>query len=195
MTDNRARNRVIDSYSRFVVYTGVTMSELTEFRKAKDNFFKTSPPSPLTPEQKKEFKGLHYFPENPAFRFELPLERYPEPKRITMQTSTGGVQDYNQVGQVRFQVGGQEATLQVYESVDQSGSYFVPFVDATAPTETYGAGRYLEPEETHANELLVDFNFAYNPYCSYNSNWSCPFPPPENRLKVRIEAGEKNFHP
>jgi uncharacterized protein (DUF1684 family) len=111
-----------------------------------------------------------------------------------MQTSTGGVQEYFKVGQIRFKVGAQDAALQMYESVDNPGSYFVPFVDATAPAETYGAGRYLEPEEIHAGELLVDFNFAYNPYCAYNDRWSCPFPPPENRLKVRIEAGEKKFH-
>jgi uncharacterized protein (DUF1684 family) len=170
------------------------MSELTEFRKAKDKYFQSGPGSPLTPEQKKEFAGLKYFPENAALRFELPLERYPDPQKITMQTSTGGTQDYFKVGQVKFQVDGQDAALQVYESVDHPGSYFVPFVDATAPQETYGAGRYLEPEEIHAGELLVDFNFAYNPYCAYNDKWSCPFPPPENRLSARIEAGERKYH-
>jgi len=178
------------------------VSEVTEFRKAKDQFFKTSPQSPLTPEQRKEFAGLHYFPENPALRFELPLERYANPARVQMQTSTGSVQDYAQVGQVRFKVNGEDAALQVYESVDNPGSYFIPFVDATAPAESYGAGRYLEPEEHHADELIVDFNLCYNPYCAYNDRWSCPFPPPENRLKaegpegrgIRIEAGEKKFH-
>ncbi len=179
------------------------MSELEEFRKAKDEFFKTHPQSPLTPEQKRDFRGLKYFPENPKLRFELPLEKYANPERIQMQTSTGGVQDYRKVGQVRFKVDGAEAALQVYESADSTGSYFIPFVDATAPAETYGAGRYLEPEEIRADELRVDFNLAYNPYCAYNDRWSCPFPPPENRLKaegpertrgIRIEAGEKNYH-
>ena len=171
------------------------MSEIVEFRKAKDNFFKTSAQSPLTPEQKKVFAGLHYFPENAALRFELPLERYANPERIVMQTSTGGTQEYHKVGQVRFKVNGEDAALQVYESTDNPGSYFVPFVDATAPAESYGAGRYLEPEEHHADELVVDFNLAYNPYCAFDSQrWSCPLPPPENRLKVRIEAGEKKYH-
>ena len=171
------------------------MSELEAFRKAKDNFFKTSAQSPLTPEQKKVFSGLHYFPENPALRFDLPLERYPNPEKVVMQTSTGGAQEYFKVGQVRFKVNGEYAALQVYESTDNPGSYFVPFVDATAPAESYGAGRYLEPEEHHADELIVDFNLAYNPYCAFDSQrWSCPLPPPENRLKVRIEAGEKKYH-
>ena len=171
------------------------MSELEEFRKAKDNFFKTSAQSPLTPEQKKDFSGLHYFPENPALRFDLPLERYPDPEKVVMQTSTGGTQEYYKVGQVRFKVNGEDAALQVYESTDSPGAYFVPFVDATAPAESYGAGRYLEPEEHHADELVVDFNLAYNPYCAYNDRWSCPFSAAgEPSWQMRIEAGEKKFH-
>ncbi len=170
------------------------MSELQEFRKLKDEFFREQFQSPLTKEQQKEFKGLSYYPENPALRFELPLERYDQPEPVKMQTSTGDVQDYFKIGQIRFKVDGQEAALQVYESEDNPGSYFIPFVDATAPAETYGAGRYLEPEELSDGQLLVDFNVSYNPYCAYNDRWSCPFPPPENRLKARIEAGEKKFH-
>ena len=169
------------------------MSELTEFRQAKDDLFKRGFQSPLTAQQKKDFHGLDYFPENPDLRFVLPLERYPDPARVEMQTSTGDVQNYFRVGQIKFQVKGEEAALQVYESVDRQGMYFLPFVDGTAPAESYGAGRYLEPEEDGDN-LVVDFNLAYNPYCAYNDRWSCPFPPAENRLAVRIEAGEKKFH-
>ncbi len=172
------------------------MSELEEFRKLKDEMFRDHFQSPLTKEQRKEFKGLKYYPENPALRLELPLERYPEPEHIKMQTSTGDVQDYLKVGQVHFKVNGEEAALQVYESEGESGSYFVPFVDATAPVETYGAGRYLEPDDLGSDRLLVDFNLAYNPYCAYDPiKWSCPLPPAENRLPVRIEAGEKNLNP
>jgi uncharacterized protein (DUF1684 family) len=171
------------------------MSEVQELRKMKDELFKDEWQSPLTKEQKKVFKGLNYYPENPALRFELPLERYAKPERVKMQTSTGDVQDYLQIGQVHFTVNGQVLALQVYESEDSPGSYFIPFVDGTAPTETYGAGRYLEPEEIEFDKLLVDFNVAYNPYCAYNERWSCPFPPAENRLKMRIEAGEKKYHP
>lgn len=110
-----------------------------------------------------------------------------------MQTSTGDAQDYLRIGRVRFHVKGEEATLQVYRAVRGSG-YFIPFLDATAPAETYGAGRYLEPEIIRDGILRVDLNLAYNPYCAYNEHWSCPLPPQENRLSVRIEAGEKKFH-
>jgi uncharacterized protein len=175
------------------------MSALDEFRKDKDDFFKNDPQSPLAADQKRAFAGLNYFPETPSLRLELPLEKVPLPKPVVLPTSTGEAREYMHIGQVRFDVAGQETVLQVY--TDDYG-YFLPFVDATAPGETYGAGRYLEPHDASAGSaqgldngtLLVDFNLAYNPYCAYNEHWSCPLPPRENRLKVRIEAGEKKFN-
>lgn len=169
------------------------MSALSEYRKHKDDFFKNHFQSPLSAEQKKNFSGLNYFPENEALNLTLPLERYAQPAPIEMQTSKGDVRDFLRVGQIRFPVDGQTVTLQVYESVDNPGEYFLPFTDATAPAETYGGGRYLEPERVGASTLLVDFNLAYNPWCVYGDQWSCPFPPAENHLTVRIEAGERNF--
>ena len=168
------------------------MSTLEDLRKDKDDFFKNDHQSPLTGEQKRAFHGLRYYPENPALRLELKLEKDATPKPVILQTSTGEVREYLRAGQVRFNVDGQEAVLQLY--LDDYDGYFLPFVDAGAPDETYGAGRYLEPHDLSDNLLLVDFNLAYNPYCAYNERWSCPIPPKENRLKVRIQAGEKNFH-
>ena len=169
------------------------MSELTDFRKTKDDFFKNDHQSPFDGQQKKTFNGLHYYPENPALRFDIPLEKAAEPEHVIMATSTGDQQEYWHVGQVRFAVKEEEAVLQVYVSVE-GGEYFIPFVDGTAPAETYGAGRYLEPEDLGDGRLHVDFNLAYNPYCAYNDRWSCPLPPRQNRISVNIEAGEKKFH-
>lgn len=167
-----------------------SLSNLDDFRAAKDRFFKLDPESPLTPEQKQAFSGLDYFPENPALRLELELQEFPEKQIIEMQTSTGDVQKHIRFGKVRFDIDGQETELTVYK--DPHG-YFLPFVDAQAGMETYGAGRYLEPQPLGKNKLLVDFNYAYNPYCAYNDLYSCPLTPWENRLKVPIRAGEKLF--
>lgn len=167
------------------------MSELDEFRAEKDDFFKTHPQSPLTREQKKEFKGLNYFPENDALRLEVKAEPLNDDKPMVMQTSTGGVQEYMRFGRFKFQVDGQEAELTIYQS---DNGFFLPFVDSLAGKETYPAGRYLEPEPLPGNHFLVDFNVAYNPYCAYNEMWSCPITPGENRLKVPVRAGEKLFH-
>jgi uncharacterized protein (DUF1684 family) len=169
------------------------MNGLERFRQEKDKFFKNDPNSPLTDEQKLVFTNLDYFPENPALKLEIPIEVRESPEQVNLLTSTGDLRNYIHKGQIRFQVKGAEAILQVY--ADGYGGYFLPFADATSPQETYGAGRYLEPEEVSPGVLHVDFNLAYNPFCAYNERWSCPIPPHENRLKVRIEAGEKKFNP
>jgi uncharacterized protein (DUF1684 family) len=171
---------------------GPDVSQLDELRRQKDEFFKHDPQSPLTSEQRRDFKGLSYYPENPELRIVTTVEEYVHKKPVTMITSTGSVQEYLKYGQFSFEVNGEKATLQVYQDPDQ-GYFFLPFVDATVG-ETYEAGRYLEIEPEPGGKFLIDFNLAYNPYCAYNPNWSCPIPPKENRLSVRIEAGEKKSH-
>jgi hypothetical protein len=167
-------------------------ADLEEFRKMKDHFFKHDPHSPLMPEQRDRFDGLSYFPENAALRFELAVQPLAEPEKIEMQTSTGDVQAYLRFGTITFEVGGEAVELTLYIPPGGHG-YFLPFADATSGQETYGAGRYLDPEPLPGGKLLVDFNLAYNPYCAYNTLWACPVPPQENRLRVPIRAGEKNF--
>ena len=166
------------------------MTELTDFRLEKDEFLREHPQSPLTPEQRRNFKGLEYFPENEDLRLEVQVEKLFDEQPMQMQTSTGGVQTYVRHSRFKFQVEGQEAELTIYQN---EHGYFLPFADALAGTETYPAGRYLEPEELHGNRFLVDFNLAYNPYCAYNEMYSCPLTPAENRLRVPIRAGEKIF--
>lgn len=166
----------------------MTQSELEQFRAEKDRFFKTSRQSPLTPEQKRKFQGLSYFPENPALRLEVAVEVFPQQEKIEVQTSTGDVRTYTRFGRITFSADGQAASLTIYQD---NGGYFLPFADSLAGTETYPAGRYLEPELLEDGRFLVDFNLAYNPYCAYNEQWSCPLTPFENRLKVPIRAGEK----
>lgn len=165
-------------------------TELEDFRYDKDQFFKRHPQSPLTPAQQRVFSGLSYFAEDPALRFELTVEPLAEREPIEIQTSTGEVRVYQRYGRVRFEVEGQAVALTLYQTPH---GFFLPFVDALAGTETYPAGRYLDPEPLADGRFLVDFNLAYNPYCAYNDGYSCPLTPFENRLKVPIRAGEKLF--
>ena len=167
------------------------MTELEAFRAEKDEFFGSHPQSPLTREQKKKFHGLNYFPENDALRIEVKVEEFAVKPVFEMQTSTGDVQVYEKFGKFSFAVDGVDVELTIYQG--QHG-FFLPFVDSLAGSETYPAGRYLEPEQLPGNHFLVDFNIAYNPYCAYNEMWSCPITPAENRLKVAVRAGEKLFH-
>lgn len=164
---------------------------LDTLRAEKDQFFGGHAQSPLLPVQKRDFKGLHYFPENPALRLEVTVERIPQREEIQMQTTTGGTQTYIRYGKFKFTVDGQAAELTLFSN---EHGFFLPFADVLAGTETYGAGRYLEPEPLGGDKFRVDFNLAYNPYCAYNDRWTCPVTPRENRIKVAIRAGEKVFH-
>ena len=168
------------------------MADIDDFRKQKDEFFAQGHGSPLEHDQQHDFSGLDYFPENPSLRFEVDPERFDNPEEVRMTTSTGDIAEFRRWGQVRFFVDGQMAELALYQDIHQ-GHLFVPFTDATSGTDTYGAGRYLDPVLLEDGRVSVDLNYAYNPYCAYNDHWSCPIPPAENHLAVRIHAGEKNF--
>ena len=166
------------------------MIDLNAFRAEKISFFARHTQSPLTHSQKRSLHGFHYFPEDESLRLEVEVERFADQVEIEIPTSTGGVQRYKRYGRFKFVVDGQEAELTIYKA---GHGFFLPFVDSLAGKETYPAGRYLEIERLGRDRFLVDFNLAYNPYCAYNAQWSCPLTPSENRLKVRIRAGEKIF--
>jgi uncharacterized protein len=167
------------------------MTPLDEFRRSKDAWFKVSSDSPLPYGDRESFAGLNYYPENPDLCLTVRPEEYAEQEQVLMTTNTGGTQEYLRWGHFSFEVAGQPADLTIYYAA--WGGYFVPFVDATSADETYGAGRYLELEEVGAGAFLADFNLAYNPYCAYSEEYSCPIPPAENRIAVPIRAGEKLY--
>ena len=170
------------------------MSELTDFRKAKDEFFSKDHHSPLTPQQRRRFTGLVYYDEDLDLRFALTIQELPDQQKetIEMATSTGEFQTNVRWGTITFSVNGEPATLTVYQGVE-SDEFFLPFADTTNGETSYGAGRYLDLVPMDHGRVLVDFNYAYNPYCAYNPDWSCPIPPAENRLSVPVQAGEKIY--
>lgn len=167
------------------------ISDLEQFRTDKSDFFKHDPRSPLTSEQQRKFKGLPYFPENPALVVRSKIDRNVQPGVVRLETTKGTEQVYRRHGLVKFDVDGEATQVTLYAS-DDGHELFLPFRDATSGKETYGAGRYLDLH-AHGDYIVIDFNYAYNPYCAYNPDWSCPLPPAENWLKVPIRAGEKNF--
>lgn len=165
-------------------------AELQEYRAAKDAFFRDDPQSPLKPSQRATFTGLAYYPHDPALTFVVVPELFEERETLEMQTSDGAVREYVRLGALHFLVEGEPQTLTVYGD-PEGGSLFLPFRDATSGPETYGAGRYLDlPVED--GRVLLDFNYAYHPYCAYNEMFSCPVPPVENWLQVPVRAGERN---
>lgn len=169
--------------------------KLLEFRKNKDDAWKNDPESPLTEDQKRNFRGLNYFPLNPDLSFELELDRnIPDVgKKVVIKTTGGDEQIYLKAGKVKFTAEGQEVEAVVFEDPQQEQfQYYLLFRDQTTEKETYENGRMLQIPKK-GDKLVIDFNYAYNPYSSYNDNWDCPITPKENILSAPIKAGEKKF--
>lgn len=164
-------------------------------RLSKDAYLKRSPQSPIPEPARASFDGLHYYPVDPAWRFAyLPLGPLPGDlaEEIHVQTSDGRVRHGRRAGTFDFTVEDRACRLVALQLVDATGDeLFVPFRDATNADETYQAGRYLDlaPQEDGTYDL--DFNLAYAPFCAYSPDYSCPLPPPENWLSVRVPAGER----
>ena len=169
-------------------------SRLAAFRRHRDQFLGQDEDSPLTPADREGFTGIDYFPERPDLAFELPIDTGGEGvgEVVKLPTSDGDERDFQRAGRVHFDVDGTPATLSVFREVGR-GRFFVPFKDATSGDATYKDGRYLDPRAKPDGTLVLDLNYAYNPYCAYGDGWSCPLPPAENVLGVAIEAGERAF--
>ena len=165
-------------------------------RQEKDEEFRVDPDSPLRPEYRAGFRGLSYWPVDPAYRFEGPLLRYGNPEPFTIVTTTGKSRPAERFGRVRFRLHGETLELQVYRLLDSSsGAPFLPFTDVTSGIETYPAGRYVDLVQIAPDRWELDFNRAHNPLCAYGmpEKYVCPVPPPETRLSVRVEAGERGW--
>jgi uncharacterized protein (DUF1684 family) len=172
------------------------IKEVLQFRMEKDSFLLTSPRSPVKKEDRQTFQHLKYYEVNPRFVVKAALHRNEKQPLLTITTTTGETRDAIRYGKLEFTLLGELFHLTAYKFTDRrsEGELFVPFTDSTSARETYGAGRYLDLEENETGEYVLDFNKAYNPYCAYNEDYSCPIPPRENRLSLAITAGEKTYH-
>jgi uncharacterized protein (DUF1684 family) len=171
----------------------VYVSELTEARGAKDQQFRGASDSPVPKDKRDALLPLPYFPIDPGYAVPAALKLADERPVFEMPTSSGTLRRMQLVGTLEFTLQGESRSLGAFvpEGTRQITSLFVPFADLTTGTETYSAGRYLDIDPTSTGYYTIDFNRAYNPYCAYNASYECPFPPPSNRLKVAIPAGEK----
>lgn len=161
-------------------------------RAQKDAWFRASPESPIPLLTRDAFAGLAYYPVDLALRF-AGLVRAPYAgsgtESFTIPTSDGRMRSAWRVGSFSFRVADHDLSLTAYDL--GAGSLFVPFKDLTSGRETYGAGRYLDVEPEPDGTYILDFNLAYHPFCAYSPDYSCPLTPDENRLSVRIAAGER----
>jgi uncharacterized protein (DUF1684 family) len=165
------------------------------YRAEKDEFFKSSPHSPIPDDERARFEGLPYYPIDEDLVVEgLGLEPYTgdEPSSFEIPTSDGKLRPAHRAGTFSFDLRGAPRRLTAYQLDGARGdSLFLPFLDETSGRETYGAGRYLDLEPDDDGTYAIDFNLAYHPSCVYAPKFSCPLTPAENRIATRIEAGER----
>ena len=167
------------------------------WRDTRDELFRTHPQSPLPPERRTAFTGLEYWPYDPGARALAGIEDLDAPPQ---GVATSGSEEilFRPFARASFELHGEPLTLEVSWLAGYGGGAFLSFRDATSGHESYGGGRYLldtvkgsDLGETDG-ELVLDFNFAYNPSCAYDPGWVCPLAPPANRLAVSVQAGEKH---
>jgi uncharacterized protein (DUF1684 family) len=166
------------------------------WRDVRDELFRSHPQSPLPQAERPRFEGLSYFDYDPALRVLADVEPAP-PERREIATSGDERYAFTRFARAAFSVDGRDQSLDVYWLEGYGGGAYLCFRDATSGGETYGAGRYLLDTVKGADlgsergRLVLDFNFAYNPSCSYDPRWVCPLAPPGNTLAAPIRGGER----
>lgn len=172
------------------------IDKIRKERKEKDQFMKTANESPIP--DKDSFNGLKYFEPDTRYRIIADLVPVENRQVVLLPTNDGKEERYVEYAYADFTLDGIQNRLLILEMIDMGpfrGKLFLAFGDETSAIETYGAGRYLDVAKVPgATSITLDFNNAYNPYCAYNTTYSCPLPPAGNLLKVAIKAGEKSYH-
>ena len=173
---------------------------VVQFQNKMNQEFADAKKSPLTPEDRATFKSLAFYPSNKTFFVIATLVKTEKELPFEMKTTTDRKPLYVKYGELSFIIKGRSFKLNVYRNIELSKKeeykdyLFLPFSDATSGHESYIGGRYIDLRVPAGNTITIDFNTAYNPYCAYNSQYSCPIVPLENDLDIAIEAGVKKFH-
>jgi uncharacterized protein (DUF1684 family) len=215
------RRRIADLYAQVrATAASDPEAAWRHWRSTREELFRSHPQSPVPPDSRTAF-AAHHWPYDPRLRFEATVESLPAGDAaapagstsaapaplpapfggltLALPISTGGEEAFARIGRVVVALPGGSRELGVYWMAGYAGGIFLPFRDATNGAETYGAGRYLLDTAKSADlgpgaapgSLVLDFNFAFHPSCAFDPRWSCPLAPPENRLDLRVEAGER----
>lgn len=166
-----------------------------KFRKELDDDYRNVETSPLGKERALTFQGHHFFPFDSRYCIPAKAERLEKPEVFKMRTTTDRTPEYRKLYKLTFSIRDTAYFLYAYQNIsliekeEYKDHLFLPFTDKTNGFESYGGGRYIDLQLPEGDSMLIDFNKSYNPYCAYSSKYSCPIPPKENALPVKIEAG------
>jgi hypothetical protein len=190
-----------------IVLSGCQISEIepfavkiNKFRYTKDSLFKFSQESPFDEKEKVRFSELTYYHPHKDYQVEGKLTKFEGNDTIIIGYTKKDDTKFIKFGKVEFNLKEKTQSLMVYKILEQpnkdgSINLFIPFTDESNHDETYHGGRYLDIVYKNTPTIALDFNMAYNPSCSYSDRFSCPIPPKENHLPIKVEAGEKKYDP
>lgn len=167
---------------------------IRDHRSEKDAFLADHPQSPIPENDREDFDSLDYFDLDPGYRVVARFSVAHDPETVELETTRGPPAKYQRVAVLGFDLDGDHHTLDAYR-VEGEDTLFVPFTDETNGTETYRRGRYLDvaPGDAESgDDVVVDFNLAYNPFCAYSGNYSCALPPDHNHVSAPVLAGERS---
>ncbi len=186
---------IIISYSMGLWDSGSYEQQILKAREETDQFMRRSSESPLTDQQKRTFSRLEYFPPNQDYIVNAKLIPFQRKTTITIPTSDNKETSYIKYAMAEFSINGTPQSLLLLQSEEENDpkALFLAFTDQTSGNETYGGGRYIDLKLNNERRVIIDFNKAYSPFCMFNENYSCPFPPKENHLEIAILAGEKTY--
>ncbi len=177
----------------------VHKDQILHFQKELDAEYSNKEKSPLSDEDRASFTGLQYFDIDLSYRVVAQFIRTPDEKPFPMETTKERTPIYVKYGEIHFQLKEEEFKLNIYQNpqmikMEQYRDYlFLPFMDLTNGESSYGGGRYIDLTIPKGKKIIIDFNKAYNPYCAYSDEYSCPIPPRENTLDTEIKAGVKSW--
>ena len=172
------------------------IASIKKFQKELNTEYLNPKKTPLRGDNLKNFKKHPFFPINLKYRVTAKFVKTENPVPFELPTSSGKFKQYQEYGKATFELDGKSLTLTLYQSLDlmkmekYKDHLFLPFRDETNEKETYGGGKYMDLKIPAGNEIILDFNQSYQPYCAYNAfDYNCPIVPAENKLPIRIEAG------
>ena len=172
------------------------IASIKKFQKELNSEYLNPKESPLRGDNLKNFKQHPFFPINLKYRVIAKFVKTENPVPFELPTSSGKFKQYQEYGKATFELDGKSFTLTLYQSLDlmkmekYKDHLFLPFRDETNEKETYGGGKYMDLKIPSGNEIVLDFNQSYQPFCAYNAfDYNCPIVPVENKLPIRIEAG------
>lgn len=190
------RSRVAEMY---LAEPSLGASGWRAFRHARDRLFREHPQSALEPEDRAVLDTLPYFEYDEQYRVSANVTALDDDEEVAINTGgEDGVLRYRRIARLSTEFG----ELTMFWLTGYGGGLFLPFRDRTAGTETYGGGRYLVDTikgtfgrgyVRNGDRVILDFNYAYNPSCAYNSRYACPLSPKENWLAVPVRAGERMY--